>query len=134
MSEVFAGGCLCGAIRFTAAAPPVTAAFCHCPSCRRAAGAPVVAWAMFRREQLTVLRGTIAYYTSSPGVERGFCAACGTTLTWAADYLPGLIDITIGSLDDPARLPPLMHVWSDDRIDWLQLSDTLPRHAEFPPR
>lgn len=46
---------------------------------------------------------------------------------------PGLIDITIGSLDDPARVAPTFHYWESRRLPWLLIDDRLPRHAEFPP-
>jgi hypothetical protein len=64
-------------------------------------------------------------------VERGFCAQCGTPLTFVADS--GLVDITVGSMDDPSALPPRMHIWDSKRIPWLVVEDELPRHAELPP-
>ena len=45
----FEGGCLCGATRYVVQGDPVVVALCHCSMCRRAAGAPVVAWAIHRR-------------------------------------------------------------------------------------
>ena len=70
---------------------------------------------------------------SSPGARRGFCPACGTQISFTADSIPGLIDLTIGSLDDPASVPPAMHSWNSRRLPWFDLADDLPRHAEFPP-
>jgi hypothetical protein len=128
-----AGGCLCGAIRFHVSAEPVVTAICHCSLCRRAAGAPLTAWAMFPLDAFTLERGALAIYASSPGVERGFCGRCGTTLSFAADFLPGLIDLTIASFDEPERLPPQLHMWDSKRISWMQIDDDLPRHAELPP-
>jgi hypothetical protein len=132
-ADPLAGGCLCGATRFRVNAEPVVTTLCHCSLCRRAAGAPLVAWAMFPLEAFALERGTLAIYASSPGVERGFCARCGTTLSFAADFLPGLIDLTIASFDEPERLPPQLHMWDSKRISWMQPGDDLPRHAELPP-
>jgi hypothetical protein len=70
---------------------------------------------------------------SSPGAERGFCSRCGTQVSFTADYIPGLIDITIGSLDDPEQIAPDFHYWESRRLRWVQFADALPRHAEFPP-
>jgi hypothetical protein len=128
------GGCLCGSIRYRVQGDPVTVALCHCTMCRRSAGAPVVAWAMFALDTLEFVRDEPARYASSPGVRRGFCGRCGTTLTFSADFLPGLVDITVASLDDPAGLPPRMHIWESRRLPWLTLGDGLPRHPEFPPQ
>lgn len=131
--DQLAGGCLCGAIRFRVSAEPITTIICHCSLCRRAAGAPLTAWAMFPRDAFALEVGALATYASSPGVERGFCGRCGTTLSFAADFMPGLIDLTIASFDEPERLPPQLHMWDSKRISWVQLDDDLPRHAELPP-
>ncbi len=134
MSETYEGGCLCGATRYVATGEPVVVALCHCSMCRRAGGAPAVAWAMFPIGQFTITREKPSLYASSEGVERGFCAKCGTPLTFTAGFLPGLVDVTVGSLDDPTRLPPVMHIWESRRLAWLTLADDWPRHAELPPQ
>jgi len=61
------------------------------------------------------------------------CSRCGTQICFTADYIPGLIDITIGSLDEPARVPPALHYWDSERQPWVEFADHLPRYAEFPP-
>ena len=38
------GGCLCGAIRYHVRGQPTHSMICHCRTCRKAAGSPVVAW------------------------------------------------------------------------------------------
>jgi len=72
-------------------------------------------------------------YASSAEARRGFCSRCGTQICFTATFLPGLIDITIGSLDAPEALPPTLHYWESKRLPWLHSSDELPRYAEFPP-
>jgi hypothetical protein len=89
---------------------------------------------MFPQERLTLVSGSLATYASSAGVERGFCARCGTQLTFAAEFLPGLVDVTIGSMDDPETLAPHMHIWESRRLAWLVTNDGWPRHAELPPQ
>ena len=127
------GGCQCGSIRYRITGEPVLAALCHCTMCRRAHAAPAVAWAMYAESQLTFLEAEPTIYESSPGARRGFCPRCGTQISFTADYIPGLVDITIGSLDDPARVPPTLHYWESRRLPWLHLTDELPRYPEFPP-
>lgn len=134
MSTTLEGGCLCGALRYQVRGEPITVALCHCSMCRRSAGAPVVAWAMYAREDFAFVEGKPALYSSSPGAERGFCGNCGTQLTFTAEFLPGLVDLTVASLDDASRLPPQMHIWESRRLPWLELVDALPRHPELPPR
>jgi len=88
---------------------------------------------MYEQGQVEFVAAKPSQYESSPGARRGFCPRCGTPISFTADYISGLIDITIGSLDEPALLPPAFHYWDAERLPWLQLADTLPRHAEFPP-
>ncbi|OUM01388.1 GFA family protein [Variovorax sp. JS1663] len=126
------GGCQCGAVRYRITGDPVMTALCHCTMCRRANAAPVVAWTMYQESQVEfpALKPTV--YESSPGARRGFCARCGTQISFTADYIPGLIDLTIGSLDEPARVAPALHYWDSERLPWVHFADTLPRHPEFP--
>lgn len=127
------GGCQCGAVRYLIEGEPVIAALCHCSMCRRAHAAPAVAWAMYQQLQVRFLGKQPSIYESSAGARRGFCAGCGTQICFTAHYLPGLIDIAIGSLDDPSRVPPQLHYWESKRLSWMHLADQLPRYAEFPP-
>jgi hypothetical protein len=127
------GGCQCGAIRYRATGKPLLAAICHCTMCRRAHAAPAVAWAMFREGQVVFLAGAPTTYASSPGARRGFCAACGSQISFTAHYIPGLIDLTIGSLDHPELVAPALHYWDGERLPWVHFADDLPKYPEFPP-
>jgi hypothetical protein len=132
-TEESAGGCQCGAVRYRTSGEPFVVALCHCMSCRRANAAPAVAWIMFQQSQVAFTGKAPAVYKSSPGAERSFCPSCGTQICFTADYIPGLIDLTVGSLDHPEKVAPALHYWESKRLPWLRLADDLPRHAEFPP-
>ena len=125
---VYAGGCLCGAVRYEARGSARYLCFCHCATCRRASGAPVVAWATFALTQLHITRGAPAQYRSSAQVVRGFCAACGTALSYRNETRAKDIDLTLASLDEPQRLAPAMHVWVAHSLPWLPIADGLPRY------
>jgi hypothetical protein len=127
------GGCQCGAVRYQVSGQPVMTALCHCTLCRRAHAAPAVAWAMFQEAQHRYSKGAPAAYASSPAARRWFCAACGTQLGFTAEYIPGLVDISIGSLDRPDLVPPALHYWDAERLPWMKFADGLPVHAAFPP-
>lgn len=127
------GGCQCGAIRYRLSGEPIMTAICHCSMCRRANAAPAVAWAMYTQEQVR-FSGEPKTYASSPDARRGFCPHCGTQISFTADYIPGLVDLTIGSLDEPDALPPQFHYWHSRHLAWVEFADALPRHPEFPPQ
>jgi len=128
MPEARAGGCLCGAVRFEASGEASNRCFCHCASCRRASGAPSVAWATFPRSGFRVVKGTLAAVRSSPKVVRGFCGACGTGLSYAHDDRPDQIDVALATLDAPGAIAPEYHIWMADALSWDRPGDGLPQY------
>jgi hypothetical protein len=130
------GGCACGAVRYRVSGEASNPCFCHCRSCRRAAGAPLVAWATFDARRFRYTRGEARRHASSPEVRRGFCGACGTPLSYEHGQRTGEIDLTLASLDDPGALAPQCHIWVSHKLPWVALDDGLPRHAEWrqPPK
>src|SRR3546814_6641114 len=54
-------------------------------------------------------------------------------ISFSAAYIPGLIDLTIGSMDQPDTITPQFHYWHSKHLAWAEFADTLPRHPEFPP-
>ena len=123
------GGCMCGAVRYEASGEPFNVTLCHCVDCRRASGAPALAWFSVRRDELRWTRGNPARNASSPGVERTFCNHCGTQLAWQGAASPDEIGVTIGSLDDPNAIAPADHMFASQQVRWLCLADSLPRYA-----
>lgn len=122
------GGCSCGAVRYEAKGEPSAATLCHCESCRRATGAPVVAWVSWPAANFTWTVGEPAAHRSSPLVTREFCGGCGTPLTYRHDHHGDWIDVTVGSLDTPNDTPPVDHIWTADRLDWMTGLGRLPDH------
>ncbi len=127
------GGCQCGAVRYAITGEPVLAAICHCTMCRRAHAAPAVAWAMFQQSQVSFVKAKPHTFASSAEARRGFCPDCGTQISFTASFLSGLIDLTIGSLDNPESIKPTLHYWYSKHLSWAEFDDTLPRYPELPP-
>lgn len=94
------GGCLCGAVRFTATEIDPHMHVCHCGMCRRHAGGPTMSVSVggvtFEGEE-NILR-----YKSSDYAERGTCKKCGGhlfyRLTGADHYI-----MSTGPFDDQSR-------------------------------
>ena len=131
--EAHRGGCLCGEVRYRVGGPPVWTAICYCESRTRATGALAVAWAGIEKSRFRVSRGRIETYESTPGVFRGFCPRCGTTLTYRKDpeVVRGARDdvyIAVRTLDDPNACPPDEHVFYGERVDWFDVEDERPHH------
>jgi len=125
----YAGGCLCGAVRYIANAAPLNVRICHCRICQKATGAPFFARALFPKDAVTV-EGRTASFGSSADLLRRFCPSCGTSLF--AERRPDFLAISLASFDEPGSLPPTMHLWTSSKIPWLHLSDGLPQFPEWP--
>jgi hypothetical protein len=130
MSAVRVGGCFCGAVRYAAAGEPSFLCFCHCTSCRRATGAMPVAWGTFKTADFQVTRGTLKEAATSPGVTRGHCGQCGTSLTYQHERRNSEIDVTLASFDEAAELRPTAHIWVEDKLPWVQIADGLPQYPK----
>ena len=126
-------GCQCGAVRYQVMGAPVMTAICHCSMCRRANAAPAVAWAMFGESQVTFPGACAKLFASSQEARRGFCENCGTQISFSATFIPGLIDLTIGSMDRPDAIVPQFHYWHSRHLAWAEFADSLPRYPELPP-
>ena len=122
------GGCFCGAVRYTVTGTPFNSTLCHCSMCRRATGAPAVAWFSVRKSEFRFVSGRPATFASSPGITRRFCGDCGTQLTFEDERWPDELDITTASLNDPEAVPPGDHTFMQSHVRWLELADALPRY------
>jgi hypothetical protein len=78
---------------------------------------------VFKPEKVGFLAGKLSVYNSSPGIERGFCGRCGTTLTWKGH---GLISLHIGTLDNPDEHAPTLHWRYEERSPWYDHAADLP--------
>lgn len=131
MTDVTTGRCLCGRLQFELRGRRLWVAHCHCQSCRRNTGSAMATFVGYNKEQLTYTRGERKFYQSSPGVQRGFCADCGTPMTYEADRCPDEVHLYISTIDNPEAFRPQLHVFVGERIPWLELEDDLPRYEGF---
>ena len=128
--RVAEGGCRCGAVRLRASGGPFTVVYCYCVDCRRSSGAPVSLFAGYETGRVDLDREATRSYSSSRGVIRSFCAACGTPVSYEDRRLEGEIYLHVGIFDDPERFEPEAHNWVSQKPLWLKISDDLPRHLQ----
>ncbi len=129
------GGCMCGAVRYTAVIEDDDAYLCHCRMCQRASGNISLAMKSVEEEGVS-WNGEPAYFQSSPFARRGFCSSCGTSLTF--EYTAqgnGRMDLILGTFDDPSRFTPKHHFGAESmHRAWLN-TEGLPerRSDEYQP-
>ena len=119
------GGCLCGAIRYEADQPPYNAGYCHCRMCQKSLGNLFGASVFFKHADFRFVSKEPAWYESSDLVKRGFCADCGSPITYQRSDADFLV-IWIGTLDEPAAFEPRAHWWTDSKIPWVDIHANLP--------
>jgi hypothetical protein len=113
------GGCQCGAVRYALFDAPESTV-CHCRMCQKAVGGPFAALCKVKLTRFAWTLGEPARFQSSSAAERQFCSACGTPLSFR--YLNGdSIEVTTGSLDDPAGVPPVKNFGAESRLPWVGL-------------
>ena len=115
-----AGGCLCGAVRFEAAAPALKPHTCSCKMCQRHTGALTACWVEFPKEAVAWVGpgGEPSTYRSSDHSSRAFCPTCGSTLG-AIDDKP-TVALLLGAFDKTTaeELRPTAHSCRGARPRW----------------
>jgi|SRR5688572_6433268 hypothetical protein len=131
MKNQFAGGCLCGQVRYVLTAAPNYAYFCHCRDCQLESGSPFVTDMNVDRATLRIA-GPLGRYTrtgdSGRSVHRNFCTSCGTTILTEFDIDPEHVAIKACSLDHPSRITPDRHLFVSRTQPWLKIDDGLERY------
>ncbi len=120
------GHCLCGAIAFEVDPPVLSCVTCHCDSCRRQCASPMTTYFGVRDGNWRWTRGQPKTFNSSPGVERSFCADCGTPLSFRSTAMSDVLHLYVATLDNPEALEPTLHVAHEEKLNWLRLNDDLP--------
>jgi len=125
------GGCLCGAVGFSAAMPAKWVAHCHCTRCQRAHGAAFVTWAGVEASVARIddPEGLLHWHAGADGGERAFCTRCGSPMFFRSTRWPGELHIARALFRDPVTPAPQVHAFHDTRVEWIQLGDALPRRS-----
>jgi len=130
------GGCACAATRYRITRTPLFVNCCHCASCRRESGAAFAVNALVETAAVELLDGApVAVDTpsdSGKGQRIIRCRACQVAL-WS--HYGGAGDsiafVRVGTLDEPARFPPRIHIYTASKQPWVQLPADVPATAGF---
>jgi hypothetical protein len=120
-----AGGCLCGRVRYEARPDHCEGYYCHCRMCQLAFGNTRASFINLRKDEVRWSADAPRYYASSKFARRGFCGHCGTPLSF--EYTDSeRMDLSIGSLDEPALVKPVSHFAIETRVVPWHVDDGLP--------
>ena len=127
---MYSGSCFCGAVGITVIAPPEEMGYCHCASCRSYTGAPVVAFTLWKAQNVRVTEGAdrVGRFNKTGMSERQFCTRCGGHLmTGHPDF--GFTDVYAAALPSVA-FRPVVHLNYGEAV--LPILDGLPKLKDFP--
>ena len=120
------GTCSCRAIRYRMTAAPIFVNCCHCTWCQRETGSAFVLNAMVEAECVDVLAGSPLVVDTPSASGRGQkitrCPKCYVAL-WSnyAGGGPAIRFVRVGSLEDRARFPPDVHIFTSTKQPWVVL-------------
>ena len=128
MAKKYTGQCACGAVKFEFDTDPSFIADCYCKDCRKASGGAFATFFGVPEDDFALLSGQPKSFhyvaESGKGLDRNFCPACGARLfTTGLESFPGTVFVTIGSLDLPELIQPILEMFTKRRLKWTKPLD-----------
>lgn len=134
--ETFDGGCTCRAVRYRMSSPPLVVHCCHCRWCQRETGASFALNALIEAERVRLLQGEVTVVitpsASGKGQRIARCPQCQVAV-WShyAGAGDAVLFVRVGTLDDPDRLPPDIHIHTSSKQPWVVLPPDRPAVSEY---
>ena len=125
------GGCDCGRIRYRLETRPLFVHCCHCRWCQRETGTAFALNALIESDRVTLLAGEVDMVEmpseSGLGQTAARCPSCRICV-WSHYAGAGslLSFVKVGTLDEPDRLPPDVHIFTESKQPWLPLPEGVP--------
>ena len=134
--ESFEGGCDCRHVRYRLGSRPLFVQCCHCGWCQRESGAAFALNAMIEADCVTLLAGDVTVIDTPSASGRGQriarCPRC-LVAVWSnySGAGPRVHFVRVGTLDDPDRLPPDIHIFTASKQPWVVLPAGTPAVPEY---
>jgi hypothetical protein len=130
------GHCTCGAVRYRLTSAPLFVHCCHCRWCQRETGASFALNALIEADRVLLLTGEPEIVNtpsnSGKGQKIARCPTCRIAL-WSnyAGAGDAVRFVRVGTLDEPDRLPPDIHIFTSSKQPWVALPPGMPAVAEY---
>ena len=130
------GHCTCGEVRYRMTSAPLFVNCCHCRWCQRETGASFALNAMIEADRVIVLQGAPEIVdtpsNSCKGQKIVRCPKCRIAL-WGnyAGAGDAIRFVRVGTLDNPDRLPPDIHIFTASKQPWIILPSNVPSVVEY---
>jgi hypothetical protein len=132
----FTGGCDCGGVRYRMTSEPLFVHCCHCRWCQRETGASFALNALIEADRVVLLAGTPEVVNTPSNSGRGQrisrCPVCRLAV-WSNYSGAGdkLRFVRVGTLDEPDRFPPDIHIFTSSKQPWVVLPQGTPAVPEY---
>jgi hypothetical protein len=132
----YEGGCTCRFVRYRMISAALFVHCCHCRWCQRETGASFALNALIESERVQLLEGEVEVVdtpsNSGKGQKIARCPKCRIAL-WSNYGGAGdmLRFIRVGTLDEPDRLPPDIHIFTSSKQPWVVLPADVPAVPEY---
>lgn len=136
MQFEISGRCTCGEIRYRMIAQPLFVHCCHCRWCQRETGSAFALNAMIEAKYVVLDQGVpeavLTPSQSGKGQKISRCPTCRVAV-WSnyAGAGDAIHFVRVGTLDDPDRVPPDIHIYTDSRQPWVILPEGTPAVPEY---
>jgi hypothetical protein len=132
----FEGGCTCRAVRYRMTSAPMFVHCCHCTWCQRETGASFALNAMIEADRVVLLQGEPEVVdtpsNSGKGQKIARCSTCCIALWSNYGGAGDLVRfVRVGTLDEPGRLPPDIHIFTSTKQPWVVIPPGMPAVAEY---
>ena len=130
------GGCTCRAVRYRMTSKPLFVHCCHCTWCQRETGASFALNAMIESDRVVLLQGAPEGVdtpsNSGKGQKIWRCPQCEVAL-WSNYSGSGdkVRFMRVGTLDNPAAMPPDIHIFTSTKLPWVVLPPGAKAVPEF---
>ncbi len=135
MADGLEGGCACGRVRYRLEFAPMFVHCCHCRDCQRQTGSAFVLNALIEADRIATLSGNlepVRMPTDSGRPHHIFrCPACQTAVWSEYGGLSALRFVRVGTLEDPAALPPDVHIYTRSKLPWVALPEAVPAFEAY---
>jgi hypothetical protein len=132
----FDGGCDCAAVRYRMTSAPLFVHCCHCRWCQRESGASFALNAMIEADRVVLLEGEPEIVNTPSNSGKGQkIARCPTCRIAVWSNYAGAGDavrfVRVGTLDEPDRLPPDIHIFTASKQPWVVIPAGMPAVEEY---
>jgi len=134
--EVYEGGCTCRYVRYRMTSSPLIVHCCHCRWCQRETGTAFALNALIEADRVALAEGEVEVIDTPSESGKGQlisrCPRCHVAV-WSnyAGAGDALRFVRVGTLDEPDRLPPDIHIFTASKQPWVILPPGTPAVAGY---